>query len=201
MIINVAVGLNVISTCAAPNSRTSDAEDAQRAEALAQLRAEHDEAGDQHRIQRRSRWRPSSAARRNSATIPPIATGREATLNDMIIWPSAMAIIGTQDSCASFAVHRCEIVLRCHGVLSRGFSDAIGLRSRRRRTLHGFSLRAARRRDPFPAAATGTWRRVVPSRCCRRRRAAARRCPARPCRARRSTMPPPIPLLPGSPMS
>src|SRR5690606_2430095 len=31
-------------------------------------------------------------------TMPPIATGREATLNDMIAWPSAIAIIGTQDS-------------------------------------------------------------------------------------------------------
>jgi hypothetical protein len=30
-------------------------------------------------------------------TMPPSATGSEATLNDMIAWPSAMAIIGTQD--------------------------------------------------------------------------------------------------------
>jgi hypothetical protein len=36
-------------------------------------------------------------------TIPPIATGSEATLKDMIIWPSAIAIIGTQESCASVA--------------------------------------------------------------------------------------------------
>ena len=35
------------------------------------------------------------------STIPDNATGSEATLKDMIIWPSAMAIIGTQDSCAS----------------------------------------------------------------------------------------------------
>ena len=34
-------------------------------------------------------------------TIPPMETGREATLNDMIAWPSAIAIIGTQDSRAS----------------------------------------------------------------------------------------------------
>jgi hypothetical protein len=32
-------------------------------------------------------------------TMPLIATGKDATLKDMIIWPSAMAIIGTQDSC------------------------------------------------------------------------------------------------------
>jgi hypothetical protein len=31
-------------------------------------------------------------------TIPPSATGSEATLKDMIIWPSAIAIIGTHDS-------------------------------------------------------------------------------------------------------
>src|SRR5215470_10097234 len=38
------------------------------------------------------------------STIPPRATGREATLKDMIAWPSAMAIIGTQDSCARASV-------------------------------------------------------------------------------------------------
>src|SRR5262249_61733916 len=31
------------------------------------------------------------------STMPPSATGNEATLKDMIAWPSAMAIIGTQD--------------------------------------------------------------------------------------------------------
>src|SRR5262245_22748399 len=34
-------------------------------------------------------------------TIPPSATGSEATLNDMIICPSAIAIIGTQDAFSS----------------------------------------------------------------------------------------------------
>ena len=34
-------------------------------------------------------------------TMPPSATGSDATLKDMIIWPSAIAIIGTQDACAS----------------------------------------------------------------------------------------------------
>jgi hypothetical protein len=34
-------------------------------------------------------------------TIPPSATGKEATLKDMSIWPSAMAIIGTHDSLVS----------------------------------------------------------------------------------------------------
>ena len=36
-------------------------------------------------------------------TMPPIATGKEATLKDMIIWPSAMAIIGTHDAFVSIA--------------------------------------------------------------------------------------------------
>src|SRR5262245_62136753 len=35
------------------------------------------------------------------STMPPSATGNDATLKDMIAWPSAMAIIGTQDCCAS----------------------------------------------------------------------------------------------------
>jgi hypothetical protein len=36
-------------------------------------------------------------------TISPSAKGSEATLKDMIIWPSAMAIIGTHDSLVSVA--------------------------------------------------------------------------------------------------
>ena len=43
----------------------------------------------------------------------------------------------------------------------------------------------ARRKGPFPIAAIGTWRRAGPSRCCRRRRAAAQTCRARPFLARR----------------
>jgi hypothetical protein len=33
--------------------------------------------------------------------MPPIATGRDATFNDMIAWPSAIAIIGTHDRFSS----------------------------------------------------------------------------------------------------
>jgi hypothetical protein len=43
----------------------------------------------------------SSAGTPKLFSIPPSATGDEATLKDMIIWPSAMAIIGTHDSLAS----------------------------------------------------------------------------------------------------
>ena len=44
------------------------------------------------------------------STIPPMATGRDATLNDISTWPNAMATIGTQESCASDSVCRVEIV-------------------------------------------------------------------------------------------
>jgi len=36
-------------------------------------------------------------------TMPLSATGNEATLKDISTWPSAMAIIGTQDSCGAAA--------------------------------------------------------------------------------------------------
>src|SRR6185369_14441635 len=42
-------------------------------------------------------------------TIPPSATGSEATLKDMIIWPSAIAIIGTHDSRASSRIAPIDI--------------------------------------------------------------------------------------------
>ena len=32
------------------------------------------------------------------STMPPSATGRDDTLNDMVAWPSAMAIMGIQDA-------------------------------------------------------------------------------------------------------
>ena len=49
-------------------------------------------------------------------TMPPIATGKEATLNDMIAWPSAIAIIGTQDSRTSAWARRLRWGSRCHDV-------------------------------------------------------------------------------------
>ena len=35
------------------------------------------------------------------ATIPPMDTGRAATLKDMSAWPMAMTIIGSHDACTS----------------------------------------------------------------------------------------------------
>ena len=36
-------------------------------------------------------------------TMPPIATGKEATLKDINAWPSAIATIGSQDSASSMS--------------------------------------------------------------------------------------------------
>src|ERR1700742_4075179 len=36
--------------------------------------------------------------------MPPKATGRDATLNDMIAWPNAIAIMGTHDARSSICV-------------------------------------------------------------------------------------------------
>jgi hypothetical protein len=43
--------------------------------------------------------------------MPPSATGSDATLKDMIIWPSAIAIIGTQDWLSSAGRGIDEIVV------------------------------------------------------------------------------------------
>ena len=96
----VAVGLNVISTWAMPNSTTT--------------------VRNTRRLPYRwfsfapSMTRPATASEYITMpvatvvggtlklwTIPPIATGKEATLNDISAWPSAIAIIGTQDSACS----------------------------------------------------------------------------------------------------
>src|SRR2546428_558420 len=62
-------------------------------------------------------------------TIPPSATGSEATLKDMIIWPSAIAIIGTHDAgpCSGIAPMDTECVARVPSRVARlGIDRAIG---------------------------------------------------------------------------
>jgi hypothetical protein len=99
-IITVAFGLNVISTIATPKIRTT-------------ARNTRSAPNRWHNFAP-SMTRPATASEYmtipvatvvggtlKSATIPPMATGREATLNDISTWPSAMATIGSQDSCAS----------------------------------------------------------------------------------------------------
>src|SRR5262245_57256581 len=101
--------------------------------------------------------------------MPPSATGSEATLNDIIAWPRAIAIIGTQDCRASAlpTVPAAVVMISLPSILSL---DASGPR------LLGLFVipQAARRTDPFQVVATGISRRAVPSRYCRLRRAAAR---------------------------
>ena len=103
----VAVGLNVISTCAIPNSTTT--------------------VRNTRRLPNRwfsfapSMTRPATASEYITipvatvvggtlklCTIPPIATGKEATLNDINAWPSAMATIGSQDSACSMSATEFE---------------------------------------------------------------------------------------------
>ena len=113
VIMTVRVGLNRHQHLRAPQHAAPHAEHARRTIALGELRAEHDESCDQHRIRHdpggnRSRRYPKLC------TIPPSATGNEATLKDMIIWPRAMAIIGTHDSLLLFRMNGREaVVMAC----------------------------------------------------------------------------------------
>jgi len=108
-IITVAVGLNVISTIAAPKIRTT-ARNTRNAP-----KRWHSFAPSMTRPATASEYMTIPVATvvggtLNVATIPPMATGRDATLNDISTWPNAMATIGTQESCASDSVCRVEIV-------------------------------------------------------------------------------------------
>ena len=87
------------------------------------------------------------------STMPLKATGNEATLNDMIICPSAMVTIGSQDSRVSVAAASCDdIVIKFPKVdIWRGKAPAAENRPMLR-------LQASRRTGPFPDVATGTWR-------------------------------------------
>jgi hypothetical protein len=46
-------------------------------------------------------------------TMPPIETGSAATLNDMIAWPSAIAIIGVHDSRSSAPAAAVAVLIDC----------------------------------------------------------------------------------------
>ena len=142
--------------------------------------------------------------------MPPIATGREATLNDMIAWPSAIAIIGTQDSrisawalagAAATAVMaflsgstvaralRFLIVRLCLGCPWSGQgSGPPSIRRFRDEQVQsqplGQELGDELPLTLLPAASSG-----------------GANVPSPPLPGETVTMPPPIPLLPGSPMS
>src|SRR6516162_8385190 len=129
-------------------------------------------------------------------TIPDSATGKDATLKDMIICPSAIAIIGTQDS-------------RVAGDALVITVDCVVIACLPNRIVIGPSRRKRRLADQASGFETN---RSMPSRCDRN---LATSCPLMlfPARSRGGanvpsppllgdtvTIPPPIPLLPGRPM-
>src|SRR5262249_3540990 len=126
-------------------------------------------------------------------TIPLIATGNEATLKDMIIWPSAIAIIGAQE--VRSAAIGLVLTVDCMAIVS----------SRRSYQEQAFVL-------VFQLSGWGP-KRSIPRRCDRN---LATSCPLTlfpapssggakvpnpPFPGETVTMPPPMPLLPGRPMS
>lgn len=85
-----------------PEEKNGNAGSTRRPVAPDPLCAEHDQAGNQHRICGES---GSDGRGRNAeaAHHAPSATGKEATWKDMIIWPSAIAIIGSREARAAAA--------------------------------------------------------------------------------------------------
>ena len=115
-------------------------------------------------------------------TMPPSETGSEATLKDMITWPSAMTIIGIQDSRASVAgcvVSRVVLVSWVHAAQASGCDT--------NRSMPRLLRQEFRDQLAPDAVARGVERR--------RERAEP------PLPGETVTMPPPMPLLPGRPMS
>src|ERR1051326_7016994 len=86
-------------------------------------------------------------------TMTPSATGSDATLNDMIIWPSAIAIIGAQDACASDCASGIETACTDMGFL-RSDGDFRTMRPRKARETR-LTLQRSKRTDPFPGIGTG----------------------------------------------
>ena len=88
------------------------AEDDHRPEALTELGAEHNETGHRKRVEDDSG--PTVVGGTLKLwTMPPIETGSAATLNDMITWPSAIAIIGIHDSRSSAPAAAVAVLIDC----------------------------------------------------------------------------------------
>jgi hypothetical protein len=124
---------------------------------------------------------------------PPSATGREATLNDMIIWPSAMAIIGTQDACGSDRA--LGTGMDCTDMASSGYEWAAAGRKR------GIQSAGCETNRSIP----NLWERNLatswPLTLLPALSSGGAKVPIPPLPGETVTMPPPIPLLPGRPMS
>ena len=81
------------------------------------------------------------------STMPPIETGRAATLKDISVWPMAMTIIGSQDSWVSSASWVVALICRPAAVDGWSVLSSLGLRDEQ---IHS------------QLAATGTWPRAAP---------------------------------------
>jgi hypothetical protein len=92
-------------------------------------------------------------------TIPPIATGREATLNDMIDCPKAMAIIGSQDCRASTSA---VALVRLCAVMAAAAGWRYQRRLARWRVVVGSARRGSTRTGPCPSAGTRSAPRAGP---------------------------------------
>src|SRR6516164_6884245 len=86
-------------------------------------------------------------------TMPPNATGREATLKDISTWPSAMAIIGIQDACDVSAARAADLdgaaILSLLIRPAKRFCGEVQTDT--------LNLRAATQTNPFPASAIRIW--------------------------------------------
>ena len=131
-------------------------------------------------------------------TMPPIETGREATLNDMIAWPSAIAIIGTQDSLGSAR----ELAgAAATVVMGRRSQDQNPWRQQGGATAAPFHSKGFETNMSNPRL----WDRNLATSCPLTLLPAASsggaKVPRPPLPGETVTIPPPMPLLPGSPMS
>jgi hypothetical protein len=153
--ITVATGLNVINTCPIPNSATTTRKTRvapKRWTSLAPSMTKPATASEYMTIPVPTVVGGTPKLR----TMPPIATGKEATLNDMIAWPSAIAIIGTQDSRTSVGA-AAVVGIACVAMTSSSPDLACGGLAGEA----GLKPQASTRTGPIPASGTGTWRRAA----------------------------------------
>src|SRR5512132_858664 len=170
-------------------------------------------------------------------TMPPMETGSDATLNDMIAWPSAIAIIGIHDSRTPAPVAAGALVVLIDCLLFRSsireIVQASGLEASqssgdaRKESCESLSVGAIagrmRRRMGVPSAkalarygadSTGIdtnrsmprrWDRNLATNCpltlLPALSSGGANVPRPPLPGETVTIPPPIPLLPGSPIS
>src|SRR5512147_501104 len=99
-------------------------------------------------------------------TMPPMETGSDATLNDMIAWPSAIAIIGIHDSrtAAALVAGAAGVLIDCLPCrwFTATYHSASGLEAKIQTKTRKIIQPASTRTGPCPSFGTGTWRRAAP---------------------------------------